>query len=40
VPWGYLAGLGGAALLGGAVATALAARRLRRLPLGAILREQ
>ncbi|MGZ4200788.1 MAG: FtsX-like permease family protein [Thermoleophilaceae bacterium] len=40
VPWGYLLGLGGAALFGGAVATALAGRRLRRLQLGAILREQ
>jgi putative ABC transport system permease protein len=40
VPWTYLAGLGGAALAGGVLATALAARGLRRLPLGAILREQ
>jgi putative ABC transport system permease protein len=40
LPWAYLAGLGGAALLGGAVATALSVRQLRRLPLGAILREQ
>jgi putative ABC transport system permease protein len=40
VPWGYLLGLGGAALVGGTIATALAGRRLRRLQLGAILREQ
>jgi putative ABC transport system permease protein len=40
VPWSYLAGLGGAALAGAAVATAVAARGLRRLPLGAILREE
>jgi putative ABC transport system permease protein len=40
VPWAYLIGLGGAALVGGTVATALAGRRLRRLQLGAILREQ
>jgi putative ABC transport system permease protein len=40
VPWGYLGGLGGAALAGGVLATALAARGLGRLPLGAILREQ
>jgi putative ABC transport system permease protein len=40
VPWQYLGGLGGAALAGAVVATALAARGLRRLPLGEILREQ
>ena len=40
IPWGFLAGLGGAALVATLVATALAARGLRRLPLGAILREQ
>jgi putative ABC transport system permease protein len=39
VPWGYLLGLGGAALVGGVLATALAGRRLRRMQLGAILRE-
>ena len=40
VPWAYLLGLCGAAVAGAALATALAARTLRRLPLGAILREQ
>jgi putative ABC transport system permease protein len=40
IPWGFLAGLGGAAVLAAAVATALAALELRRLPLGAVLREQ
>ncbi len=40
VPWGFLAGLGGAALIGGLLAAALAVRQIRRLPLGAILREQ
>jgi putative ABC transport system permease protein len=40
VPWGFLAALGGAAVAGGLLATALAARGLRRLPLGSILREQ
>ena len=40
IPWGFLAGLGAAALVATAVATALAARDLRRLPLGAVLREQ
>jgi putative ABC transport system permease protein len=40
VPWGYLLGLGGAAVIGGVLATALAGRRLRKLQLGAILREQ
>jgi putative ABC transport system permease protein len=40
IPWGYLAGLGGAAIAATLVATALALRGLRRLPLGAILREQ
>ncbi len=40
VPWGYLLGLAGAAVGGGAVATALAGRSLRRLPLGSILRER
>jgi len=40
VPWGYLAELGVAAMLGGLLAAALAARKLRRLPLGAVLREQ
>jgi putative ABC transport system permease protein len=40
IPWGYLAGLGGAAIAATLIATALALRGLRRLPLGAILREQ
>jgi putative ABC transport system permease protein len=40
VPWGFLAGLGGAAVVATLAATALAVRGLRRLPLGAVLREQ
>jgi putative ABC transport system permease protein len=40
VPWTYLVGLTGAAVLGGAAAIALAAAVLKRLPLGAILREE
>ena len=40
IPWGFLAGLGAAALVAAVVATALAARDLRKLPLGAVLREQ
>jgi putative ABC transport system permease protein len=40
VPWAFLLGLGGAALAGGLIAAALAALQIRRLPLGAILREQ
>ncbi|MEA2311692.1 MAG: putative transport system permease protein, partial [Solirubrobacteraceae bacterium] len=40
VPWAFLAALGGAATLAAVVATALAGRRLGRLPLGRILREQ
>jgi putative ABC transport system permease protein len=39
-PWRFLLGLGGAAVLGAVLAAAIAAQRLRRLPLGAILREQ
>ena len=39
-PWGYLAALGGAALLGTLLAAAVAARGIRRLRLGAILREE
>ncbi|MGB2953134.1 MAG: ABC transporter permease, partial [Gaiellaceae bacterium] len=39
-PWGFLAGLGAAAVVGGGVAAALAAAGIRRLPLGAILREE
>jgi putative ABC transport system permease protein len=40
VPWGYLGELAGAALLGTGLATALAVRGLRRMPLGAVLREE
>ena len=40
VPWGFLAGLGGAAVAGCLVAAALAVLQVRRLPLGAILREE
>jgi putative ABC transport system permease protein len=40
IPWGFLAGLGGAAVFATLLATWLASRGLRRLPLGAILREQ
>src|SRR2546422_10380275 len=39
-PWAFLAGLAGAAALGMLLAAGLAARGLRRLPLGAILREE
>ena len=40
VPWGYLAGLVGAAIATGAAAVAISSMRLRRLPLGRLLREQ
>jgi len=40
VPWGFLAGLAGAAILATLLATALAARGIQRLQLGEILREQ
>ncbi len=40
VPWAYLGGLGAAAVLGGLAAALLAALQIRRLPLGAILREE
>jgi putative ABC transport system permease protein len=40
VPWTFLLCLGGAALAGGLIAAALTALQIRRLPLGAILREQ
>jgi len=40
VPWAVLGGLAGAAVVGGIVAAALAAWLIRRLPLGAILREE
>ena len=39
-PWTFLLELGGAAIVGGLVAALLAARGIRRLPLGAILREE
>jgi putative ABC transport system permease protein len=39
-PWGFLGGLAAAALVGALTAGALAAFRIRRLPLGAILREE
>lgn len=40
VPWLFLGGLAAAAVLGALIATGLALRGLRRLPLGNILREQ
>ena len=40
VPWAFLGGLGGAAIAGGVAAALLAAVQIRRLPLGAILREE
>jgi putative ABC transport system permease protein len=40
VPWGFLAALAGAAIVGGAVAVSLATRGLARLRLGTILREE
>jgi putative ABC transport system permease protein len=40
LPWVFLAALAGSAVVGGLVATGLASRALRRLPLGAILRER
>jgi putative ABC transport system permease protein len=40
VPWSFLAGLAGAAILATVVATAFAGRGIRRLKLGEILREQ
>jgi putative ABC transport system permease protein len=40
VPWAYLAGLAGAALLSAAVAAGISGRALHRLPLGRLLREQ
>jgi putative ABC transport system permease protein len=39
VPWSYLGELGLAGIVGGMLAVALATRTLRRLPLGATLRE-
>jgi putative ABC transport system permease protein len=40
IPWTYLAELGGAALAATTLAVAISALRLRRLPLGRLLREQ
>jgi putative ABC transport system permease protein len=40
IPWAFLLGLAGAAVLATIAATAMAGRGLRRLPLGAILRER
>ena len=40
IPWEFLGGLAGGAILGGLIATALAIGTLRRLALGSILREQ
>ncbi|MGI8421670.1 MAG: FtsX-like permease family protein, partial [Gaiellaceae bacterium] len=40
VPWSYLAGLGGAAIVASLVGTALAIVALRRLRLGELLREE
>lgn len=40
IPWAFLGGLGAAAALGGLGAATAATARLRRLPLGAILREE
>ncbi|MDQ6834940.1 MAG: FtsX-like permease family protein, partial [Actinomycetota bacterium] len=40
VPWVYLVELGGAALVATVIAVGIAGRRLRRLPLGRLLREQ
>jgi len=39
-PWPFLGGLGAAALAGASIAGLLAAAWIRRLPLGAILREE
>ena len=40
IPWAYLGELAGAAAVATGLAAAITARRLRRLPLGALLREQ
>ena len=40
IPWGYLGALAGAAVVTALAASALAGRRLARLPLGEILRER
>ena len=39
-PWRFLLALAGAAVFGAVLATAVAAIQLRKLPLGALLREQ
>ena len=39
-PWPFLGGLAAAALAGGAIAAVVAAAGIRRMPLGAILREE
>ena len=39
-PWPFLGALAGAAIAGGLVTAALAALAVRRLPLGAVLREE
>jgi putative ABC transport system permease protein len=40
IPWGFLGILALAAVAGALLAAAVAARSLRRLPLGAVLREE
>ena len=40
VPWFFLGGQAGAAIIGAGLAVMLAGRRLKHLPLGSILREQ
>jgi putative ABC transport system permease protein len=40
VPWGFLLELAGGAVVATGIAVALAARGLRRLPLGEVLRER
>jgi putative ABC transport system permease protein len=40
IPWGFLGLLAAAAVVGALLAAAVAARSLRRLPLGSILREE
>ena len=39
-PWAFLGGLAAAAIAGGAIAARVAAVGIRRMPLGAILREE
>jgi putative ABC transport system permease protein len=40
IPWAFLAGLAGAAIVATVIATAVATHGIRRLALGEILREQ